>query len=113
MSELERLARQALQALLSQLRPPPPQAGVTALLEWLPPPPRLAPTLNPQIDRALHSLAERQPDQRLRAAVYTLDGLVHMAVEMADQLVQSLWKFARFNLPRILGARAPSPQHSY
>ena len=62
-----------------------------------PEPPRLSPYLNRVIDSALHPLAER--DRRL----YAVDTALHVAVELADQLVLSLYKAAVYNLPRALG----------
>jgi hypothetical protein len=63
----------------------------------IPPPPKLAPILNPEIDRLLHPLAERN-------RAYTLvDTILHYMVEMGDQFVESTYKALKYNF---LGKRS-------
>jgi hypothetical protein len=69
---------------------------VKKLLKNLPPPPRLAPLLNKQIDSALHPLAKK-------SKVYVLiDTATHIAIEQADAFVESLHKFVKYNLEKLL-----------
>jgi hypothetical protein len=57
----------------------------------IPPPPKLAPILNPEIDRLLHPLAEKNQ-------AYTLiDTILHYMVEMGDQFVESTYKALKYN----------------
>ena len=78
------------------------QQGPLGPLQLLPPPPRMSPVLNRVIDSVFHPWAEKQPEPVRGAVVYLLDGLAHFLVEMNDQAVVSLWKFTRYNLPKIL-----------
>jgi ABC-type branched-subunit amino acid transport system ATPase component len=69
---------------------------VKKVLKDLPPPPRLAPLLNKQIDSVLHPLAKK-------SKVYVLiDTAAHIAVEQADTFVESLHKFVKYNLEKLL-----------
>jgi hypothetical protein len=63
----------------------------------IPPPPKLAPILNPEIDRLLHPLAERNQ------AYILVDTILHYMVEMGDQFVESTYKALKYN---ILGKRS-------
>ena len=78
--------------------------NVKKALDWLrsaPPPPRLAPLLNRQIDRVLH----RGGGEEARALA-VVDSIAHTIVEQADSLVLSLHKTVKYNLGRILGEEA-------
>ena len=66
------------------------------LLKYVPDPPKMAPTLNRIIDRAIHPLAEKNK------ALYLLDSALHIFVETGDALAESLAKTVRYNLPKIL-----------
>lgn len=78
--------------------------NVKKVLDWLrsaPPPPRLAPLLNRQIDGLLH----RGSGEEARALA-VLDSIAHTIVEQADSLVLSIHKTVKYNLGRILGEEA-------
>jgi hypothetical protein len=69
---------------------------VKKLLKNLPPPPKLSPLLNKQIDSVLHPLAKK-------SKVYVLiDTAAHVAVEQADAFIESLYKFVKYNLGKLL-----------
>lgn len=75
--------------------------NVKKALDWLrsaPPPPRLAPLLNRQIDRVLHR--GRGEEGRVLAIV---DSIAHTIVEQADSFVVSVHKTLKYNLNRLLG----------
>jgi hypothetical protein len=89
-AELEDLAKD-----LAALR------NVKKALDWLrsaPPPPRLAPLLNRQIDRAFH----RGGGEEARALA-VVDSIAHIVVEQADSFVASIYKVVKYNLNRLLG----------
>ncbi len=73
--------------------------GPADLLRMAPSPPRLAPVLNRLIDRVMHPLAEKN------RALYALDSLLHISVEMGDAFVDSLAKTIRYNISKILEER--------
>jgi len=83
-----------LLALLEEVRKG--RVDPAKLLRYVPDPPRLAPTLNRLIDRVMHPLAEK------RTELYVVDSALHILVEVGDQLVQSIAKTVRFNIPRVL-----------
>lgn len=72
------------------------ELSVADALKYLPDPPRLAPTINRVIDRALHPLAERDK------VFYLVDSLLHTGVEVADTLVLSFVKTLRYNVPKLV-----------
>jgi len=77
--------------------------NVKKALDWLrsaPPPPRLAPLLNKEIDKAFHRSGEEA------RALAVIDSIAHVIVEQADSLVLSLHKTVKYNLGRILGEEA-------
>jgi hypothetical protein len=61
-------------------------------LKNMPPPPRLSPILNREIDRFLHR------DDRLAV----IDSLAHMVVEQADSMIQSIHKTLKYNMDKLL-----------
>lgn len=65
-------------------------------LKNMPPPPRLAPLLNPKIDALIHPLAEKNK------TLYIADALVHTIVEQCDSLIMSLYKASKYNLTKML-----------
>jgi hypothetical protein len=68
----------------------------------IPPPPKLAPILNPEIDRLLHPLAEKNQ------AYILVDTILHYMVEMGDQFVESTYKALKYNfLGRVPPRRRP------
>lgn len=74
--------------------------NVKKALDWLrsaPPPPRLAPLLNRQIDRVFH----RGRGEEAKALTI-IDSIAHAVVEQADSLVASFYKAVRFNVLRLL-----------
>lgn len=78
--------------------------NVKKALDWLrsaPPPPRLAPLLNKEIDRVFH----RGSGEEARTLAI-IDSIAHTIVEQADSLVLSLHKTVKYNLSRILGEEA-------
>jgi hypothetical protein len=78
--------------------------NVKKALDWLrsaPPPPRLAPLLNRQIDRAFHRGSGEEAK-----TLAIIDSIAHTVVEQADSLVLSLHKTVKYNLGRILSEEA-------
>ena len=70
------------------------------LLELIPNPPRLAPSLNRRIDQIFHPRGEE--DLKDPAKLF-LDSLAHFIVEQADSAVQSFAKTVRYNISKVVG----------
>jgi len=56
-----------------------------------PDPPRVAPRMNKEIDKRFHKAAKENP------SLWIVDSILHMGVEVGDQVAQSATKSLRYN----------------
>jgi len=79
------------------------------ILEYLPSPPRLAPSLNKRIDQIFHPRGEE--DLKDPSKLF-LDSLAHFIVEQADSTVQSFAKTVRYNISKVISHKGDSKSNS-